>query len=172
MVDFFLNDPALEKRVPKYALYIELFKDIEDHSLIVSRTSHGYSKNVEEQIDPSIPKDSFRYLYSVNEESILVVSNIFVTLMPVDGEDATFDMFSNPDIVRIGQFSASTIGRDYPKNADGSPDEDSMDIFYCIEIVLNSMPTDGMAFLAEVVGDDGETVISDGDVVKVIEYSS
>ena len=169
MVDFIENHPSIEKRIPKYSLYFPLFTNIKDHSLIRPYTPYGYSKDVEEQIDTSLLKENFRYHYSLDGEDILVMSNVFVTIMPEDSPDETFDLFNNPNVVRIGTAPATALGYDYPKKSDGSPNNEKMPYFYVVEILLDSMPPDNMAFLIEVIGDDGDVVVTGGDVVKIID---
>lgn len=169
MVEFIKDHPSLEKRVPRYSLYFPLFEDVKDHSLIRPYTPYGYSKDVEEQIDTSLPKDDFRYHFSMGGEDILVISNIIVTIMPADAPDESFDLFNDPDTVRIGTAPATILGYDYPKNDDGSPDNDNIPSFYVVEIILDSMPPDNMAFVVEVIDDNGDIAVTGGDVVRVID---
>lgn len=172
MVAFIENDPAIEKKVPKYSFYFPLFEDIKDHSLIRPYTPYGYSKDVEAQDDFSLSKETFRYHYSLDGQDIMVISNIFVTIMSEGVSDQTYDLFSNPDNVRLSAVSGTILGRDYELDSNGLPDDSTAQTFYAVEIILDSPPTDGMGFLVEVLGDNEDVIVTGGDVVSVVSRES
>ena len=169
MVDFIRDDET--KIGPKKYIYnFPLFNEIEDQSNIKSRVSEGWKTDnaPQDATKSGRYKKTFRYYFSIDDKDILTVKNVLIKIIN-NNQEQVYDLFKNPDNVRISFETAQSIGKDYPKNDDGTPNEKEMPSFYVARFMFDSFPSDSTNYQIEIIGDEDSVILSENGTFSIID---
>lgn len=164
MVDFIREQNDPEARGINYIYNFPLFKDIADQSGISGSVPDGWISDTKPE-DSELtfsPEENFRYHYTQDGKSLLVIKNVFITISGKGITTEKFDLFNNPGVVRLSVKPATLLKYDY---------EDELNIpeFYVVEILLNNLPADSVNYLIEVIGDNGKVALSEKGTFNIID---
>ena len=171
MVDFLRNPLDLTDGV-KYVHYVELFPDIEDQTAIESLppANAGIATQELDTITPTKEDRSRFVLTFINDvEPLVTIKNVLLTISGNGIQTRMYNMFDDPDNVRLSIEPALAIGLDYPKLEDGTPDVANMPYRNVAKVLLNSLPADTVNYEITVVDDTDHVFLSESGQFNIIE---
>lgn len=173
VVEFYRDSPEYQYAEAKYIWYYELFEGIENQTeRILGHGSNGYGvyEELESLPDTPIPKEEFTYDYFLDDEKVMSISRVVLTLKSEGNPDEVYNNIDDPDNVRFVIVSPTIIYKESVMIAleDGTVVPEKKPEVHAVRFMFNEFPSDHMFFTIEFFDEEKNVFRSDEGIIDIV----